>query len=126
MEPRVLVVEDEGIVAMDLASRLEDLRYEVVGIAFSGKEAIRIAEVTFPEIVLMDIGLQGETEGIEVAEIMKEKYKAEIIFLTGYTDKKIKNQLEAIEPLGILTKPVDDQELIATLKKYNYEKKLKL
>ncbi|HDJ24125.1 MAG: hypothetical protein B5M54_05425 [Candidatus Aminicenantes bacterium 4484_214] len=126
MKPRVIIVEDEGLVAMDLAGRLEDLGYKVEGIAHSGKEALRLAEMTLPEIVVMDIGLPGEIDGLTAARLIKEKFKTEIIILTGYTREKIKSQLDAIEPLGILTKPFDDQDLVRVLKKFNQEPKLKL
>lgn len=126
MKPKILIVEDESIVALDIASMVEELDYEVCGLAYSGEEALKIAEAAFPDIVLMDIGLQGEVDGLTVAEQLKERYQTAVVFLTGYTDEAIETRLKSLQPLGVLSKPVDDVAIKEVLEKYNQEEKLKI
>jgi CheY-like chemotaxis protein len=122
---KVLIVEDESIVAMDIASVLEELGHEVCGTAYSGEEALRIAEATFPDVILMDVGLKGEADGITIANQLKQKFRAAIIFLTGYINNETKSRMQSVEPLGVLSKPIDDRAIKEILEKYNQEDKLK-
>ncbi|OQX54073.1 MAG: hypothetical protein B5M54_05920 [Candidatus Aminicenantes bacterium 4484_214] len=123
MKFKILIVEDESIVALDIASLVKEMGYEVCGLVYSGEEALKVAERTSPDIVLLDIGLPGEVDGLTVAEQLKEKHQVAIVFLTGYTDETIETRLRSLQPLGILTKPVDDIAMKEILTKYNQAKK---
>ena len=85
-EQKVLIVEDENIVAMDLSRRLSKLGYTVVGTAPSGKRALELVESRGPNIILMDIHIKGTEDGIEVANRINELYQIPIIFLTAYSE----------------------------------------
>jgi len=119
---KILIVEDESIVALDIASLVKEMGYEVCGLVYSGEEALKVAERTSPDIILLDIGLPGEVDGLTVAEQLKEKHQVAIVFLTGYTDETIETRLRSLQPLGILTKPVDDIAMKEILTKYNQAK----
>ena len=86
---KILVVEDEIIVAMELKQQLETMGYEVVGTAASGKEAIEVALEKNPDVILMDIMLKGEMDGIEAAEKIHNYQDTHIIYTTAYSDKEI-------------------------------------
>ncbi|HDJ23517.1 MAG: response regulator [Candidatus Aminicenantes bacterium] len=122
MKFKILIVEDESIVALDIASLVKEMGYEVCGLVYSGEEALKVAERTSPDIILLDIGLPGEVDGLTVAEQLKEKHQVAIVFLTGYTDETIETRLRSLQPLGILTKPVDDIAMKEILTKYNQAK----
>ena len=83
MSSKVLIVEDEIIIAIDLKIRLENLGYYVPGIAVNGRDAIKKTAEKNPDIVLMDILLDGETDGVEVAQQIRNKYNIPIVYLTG-------------------------------------------
>ena len=85
-DTRILVVEDEAIVARDLAQRLEDLGYEVTGTAATGAEALSLAQSTRPSLVFMDITIQGPIDGVETAHRLVSQMDVPIIFLTAHTD----------------------------------------
>ena len=85
---RVLVVEDEAIVARDLQMRLRDLGYLVPAIAHTGNDAVRLAEEVVPDLVLMDINLDGKVDGIEAAAIIRQQRDIPVVYLTAYTDKE--------------------------------------
>jgi CheY-like chemotaxis protein len=110
--PRVLIVEDETITARDLRHCLESLNYEVCGIAITGNEAVYLANQTQPDLVLMDIRLQGEMNGIEAAGMIYQQLCIPVVFLTAFSDEEtLQNALQII-PFGYLTKPFE----LATLK----------
>ena len=84
---RLLIVEDEAIVAMDLRFKLEDLGYSVIGVARFGKDAVRMAYQESPDLILMDINLQGEMDGVVAAKPMRERHKGPVVFLTALGDR---------------------------------------
>jgi len=113
---RILIVEDESVVALDLASNLEGLGYQVVGQAARGSEAIRLAETLHPDLILMDIRLAGELSGIETAQQIQTSHKAlPIIFMTGYSDQELHEQVQQLHPLAYFIKPINVQELHTTI-----------
>jgi CheY-like chemotaxis protein len=112
---KVLIVEDEGIVAEDLKGHLTLMGYDVVGTAYSGKQAVALATESRPDIVLMDVALPGGMDGIATAERMHETIDVPIIFITAYADEKTLERATAIEPFGYLIKPFDERELHATI-----------
>lgn len=117
----LLVVEDEFITAMDLEERLEELGYNVVKIVSSGEEAIKSAAELRPDLVLMDIVLQGEMKGTEAAEKINS-LEIPVIFLTAYSDEETLKNARKSSPYGYIVKPYDSHVLEVTvetaLKKY--------
>jgi diguanylate cyclase (GGDEF)-like protein/PAS domain S-box-containing protein len=125
---KILIVEDEKIIALDLQRRLERFGYSVVGMASDGVEAIALARVRLPDIVLMDIMLAGSMDGIEAAKQIRAQLDIPIIFITAYTDEKTLERAKEVEPFGYILKPFKERELYTTidiaLYKNNIDKKL--
>ena len=112
---RVLIVEDELVVASDLALSLEDFGYAVAGVAKSGEEALRKAQETQPDIILMDIVLQGEMDGIQVAERLRSALGVPVLYLTSYGDTEKLERAKLTEPYAYLAKPWVEGELKAAI-----------
>jgi two-component system, cell cycle sensor histidine kinase and response regulator CckA len=113
---RILIVEDERLIALDLQRRLTRLGYTVVGIMASGPQAITAAYQLQPDVVLMDIRLQGEMDGIEAALRIQADRPVPIIYLTAYVDEATMQRAQATFPWGFLRKPfhvTDLQTLLA-------------
>ena len=111
---RILIVEDEIITAMDLTRQLEDMGYVVVDIITKGQEAIEKAAMYHPDLLLMDIMLDGDVDGIEVAEQTKE-LDIPVVYLSAYTDKNTVERAEKTSPYGYLPKPYQANELHSTI-----------
>lgn len=126
---KILVVEDESIVAMDIKHRLESLDYEVPAIISSGEEAVIKAKDTRPDLVLMDIVLKGELDGIDAAQLIKDKYDIPVVYLTAYSDEKTLKRAKITGPFGYIIKPFEDRELHSAIEialyKHKMESKLK-
>lgn len=105
MKQRVLIVEDEAIVADELQYQLEQLGYEIVGIADCGRDAIHLAEERTPDIVLMDIQLQGKMTGIEAAQIIQRQSDVNIIFVTAFAAMLARDASRMTTPGICLSKP---------------------
>ncbi|MCX6620977.1 MAG: response regulator, partial [Acidobacteria bacterium] len=103
---RVLIVEDEALIALDLKSRLECAGYSVVGVADSMEEALALVEKKSPDIVLMDIRIRGEHDGIETAARIRRCYDIPVIFVTAYADRETLERAKLTEPFGYIMKPV--------------------
>ena len=126
---KILIVEDESIVALELESRLTDLGYSVCGIVSSGADAINTTIVQRPNIILMDINIKGPIDGVETAEKIKEIIDIPIIFLTAFTDSNTLQRAKITEPYGYIVKPFEERELHTSIEialyKHNMEKKLR-
>ncbi len=109
--PTLLLVEDELLVAMDLRRRLEAAGYTVVGVAMSGEDALAQARQLKPGLVLMDIQLQGDLDGIETASRLSTELDLPIVFLTANADVATLARAQAIAPYSFLSKPVKEREL---------------
>ncbi|WP_028453894.1 two-component system response regulator [Chitinilyticum litopenaei] len=112
---RVLIVEDERIIAMDLKLQLQALGYTVCAVVPSGQQAIDTAASTMPDLVLMDIHLEGAMDGVEAARTIHQQLKIPIIFLSAYAEDATLQRAEEALPYGYLVKPVSPRELHATL-----------
>ncbi|MCD6163715.1 MAG: PAS domain S-box protein [candidate division Zixibacteria bacterium] len=121
---KVLIVEDEGIVAMDIKDRLETLGYIVTGTVASGNEAIKNVENTHPEMVLMDIQIQGDMDGVEAAERILKHFDIPVIFLTANSDEKTLQRAKLTGPFGYLLKPFEERELHTSIEMALYRHKL--
>jgi CheY-like chemotaxis protein len=109
--PAVLVVEDEAVVALDLQKTLSSLGYDAYGLASSAREALACADQRAPDLVLMDIRIQGDVDGVAAAEILRERYDVPVIFLTAYADDVTAERASRVDPYAYLVKPVRAAEL---------------
>jgi len=121
---RILVVEDERIVARDLQRRLHRLGYTVCAIAGSGPEAIEQAAQTQPDLVLMDIVLDGPMDGIEAAAQIRARADIPIIYLTAHADDGTLQRAKATEPFGYLLKPFDTRVVQTTIEMALYKHRM--
>ena len=126
---KIFIVEDEAIVAESLNDQLEALGYIVTGYAPSGEEALRNIKNNLPDLVLMDIMLEGEMDGVETAQQIKELYGIPVIFLSAYSDSETIGRAKLTEPFGYLIKPYKERELHTTLEitlyKHRMEKRVR-
>ncbi len=113
---RVLIVEDEVILAMELEGMLLGLGYDVVGVAASGPEAVSTAAEQHPDVVLMDIRLAGGTDGVEAAIKIRERWDIPSIFTTAYTDSGTQERAASARPVGWVKKPYSSARIVAALK----------
>ena len=111
MRKAQIMVEDEGIVAADIQSRLNTLGYEVVACTGSGEEAERLAAQSKPDLVLMDIKLKGQTDGILAAETIRANLDIPVVFLTAHADEATLQRAKVTAPIGYVLKPFDEREL---------------
>ncbi|WP_322110968.1 diguanylate cyclase domain-containing protein [Steroidobacter gossypii] len=107
----ILIVEDEGIVAQDLMEALTRLGYRISGVASEGTQAVAMATQLRPELVVMDVSLRGDIDGIQAARMMQEQSQVPIIFLTGHRDSETLQRAVLTGPLGYLIKPFQEDEL---------------
>ncbi|QIZ72325.1 hybrid sensor histidine kinase/response regulator [Oxynema aestuarii] len=112
---KILIVEDEAIVGEDIASHLESMGYEPIDIVGSGEEAINMATHTKPDLILMDIMLQGQIDGIETANRIQSLFPVPIVYLTAYADEKTLKRAKITHPFGYIIKPFTPQELKVTI-----------
>ena len=126
---KILIVEDEYIIAQDIQRSLLSEDYVVVGVAASGTEAINLIENKNPDLILMDIMLQDEITGLDIASKVDKEYKIPVIFLTGYANDSILKEAINSNPFGYILKPFEDKELHAAIKmalyKSNMERELR-
>ena len=108
---RILIVEDEGIVAADLQSMVRQLGYEVAWIASTGTEAVEKAEALKPDLVLMDIRLQGTMDGIDAAELIVAQGNIPVTYLTAYADPNTVDRAKTTLPYGYILKPFTERDL---------------
>ena len=112
---RILIVDDEGIIARDLKQEMIALGYDVCGTALSGEAALEITERERPDLVLMDIVLAGEMDGIQTADAIREKYHIPVVFITAYADQERLKRAKLTYPFGYIIKPFQSRELGITV-----------
>lgn len=112
---RLLIVEDEGVVALDLREALEELGYQVVGTAASSDEAVQQAELCRADLVLMDIRIAGLADGIETATLLRERFQLPVVYLTANADARALARALETEPAGYLVKPYNYRTLRTTI-----------
>jgi PAS domain S-box-containing protein len=123
---KILVVEDERIVADDIRMSLERLGYDVPAVSVSGEDAINKAEKTHPDLVLMDIVLQGKMDGIEAASIIQSRFDMPVVYLTAYADDKTVGRAKITEPFGYILKPFEDRDLQTTIEMALHKHKMRI
>ncbi|MFQ5854661.1 MAG: diguanylate cyclase [Anaerolineae bacterium] len=112
---RILIVEDDGFTAAHLESILTRLGYHILGAAASGEEAIQEMDETSPDLVLMDIYLAGDLNGIETAAQVRARFGIPVVYLTGHSEDTLFQQAKITEPYGYLVKPIQERELRAAI-----------
>jgi anti-anti-sigma factor len=121
---RILIVEGEGIEALDLQNRLIYQGYTVIDIAATGEEALKITEEKSPDLVLIDIILNGEIDGVTAAGQIQSRYDIPVIYITAYADQDTLQRARITEPYSYLVKPFRDRELYITVDMALYKHKL--
>jgi AmiR/NasT family two-component response regulator len=126
---RILMVEDERIIAMDSRARLQAMGFDVVEIVSSGEEAVRAARMHRPDVVLMDIVIQGGMDGIEAAARVRSELGTPVVFMTAYSDRRTVQRAMESDPFGYVNKPFDERDIrmvidIAVLR-HRYEEGLR-
>lgn len=122
-KPRILIVEDEAIVARDLAQQLQELGYEPVGHATRGEQAVVLAGELQPDLVLMDIQLAGVMDGIGAANAIRAQFGLAVVFLTAFAADDILSRAKLSEPFGYILKPFSERELRTVLAMALYKHK---
>jgi DNA-binding response OmpR family regulator len=130
MKPgRILLVEDERIIAMDVKARLEARGYEVCEMVAAGEDAIRAARMSRPDIVLMDIFLEGDMDGTEAAARIRSELGTPVIFLSAFTDPETLRRAMEADPFGYFIKPFDEKSvhlgIEVALRRHAFEGKLR-
>jgi two-component system, cell cycle sensor histidine kinase and response regulator CckA len=120
-EANILVVEDQRVVARSIGEQLKQLGYGVAGLTASADEAVQLAEKLRPDLVLMDVRLDGRMDGIEAAARIRESLQLPVVYLTAYADEETLRRAKITEPFGYILKPFDERELRATIEMALYK-----
>ena len=125
---RILVVEDEVLIARELQGRLQEMGYEAPEIAISGAEAVAKASLFAPDLILMDIHLKGELDGVDAAARIRAERSVPVVYLTAYADDETVQRARLTEAFGYLLKPFQARELQTTIEMalYKHQMELKL
>lgn len=118
---RILVVEDDPVIRMGLSSSLKRLGYEVSAMVPSGEEAVKEAAKTFPDLVLMDIKLKGEMDGIEAARIVGSQTGSPVVYVTAHSNADLLERAKRTEPYAYLLKPFSERGLYSTIETALYK-----
>jgi AmiR/NasT family two-component response regulator len=121
---RILVIEDEAIVAADIQDRLEVLGYTVAGWGTTGAEALELARTTSPDLILMDIMLKGPMNGIQAAHLVRVELSLPVIFLTANSDEAVLEQAKVSEPFAYLLKPFEERQLRTNIEMALYKSRM--
>lgn len=109
--PRILIVDDEFIIANSLSLQVEEMGYEVCGTAATAQEAVHLASVHRPDVVLMDVRLKGEEDGVDAALAIHKLVGSKVIFITGSREPATMIRIQEDHPSGVLFKPIYGQRL---------------
>ena len=114
-QKKILIVEDESIIAEDISDSLISLGYRITAMVYSGEEAIEAAAKFRPDLVLMDVNLQGEIDGITAAAEIRSRFQIPVVYLTAYTDENTLRRVNATKPFGYIVKPFEEKNLHTTI-----------
>ena len=112
---RVLIVEDDPIIAEDIRDMLTDVDYQVLNVCYDKEEALEQIDILKPDLILLDINLDGSYEGFEIAEHINKTRKIPFLYLTSYSGKDIVNQAKQTLPMGYIVKPFNERELFSSI-----------
>jgi two-component system, LytTR family, response regulator LytT len=112
----IFIVEDEVIIAEDLAGSLKEMGHEVVGIADNSDQAIQSIRESGPQVVILDIHINGTKDGIELGQIIRDEFKLPIIYISAYIDIETRRRAQRTNPVSFLSKPFDDKEVEVAIK----------
>ncbi len=112
---KILIVEDEALIAKDIEFSLRQLDYHIVGIAFDGMTALDMIHSRLPDLILLDIELNGDISGIDIANVLNEKYSIPFIYLTSYADPCTIDMVKKTLPFGYILKPFSERELYGAI-----------
>jgi CheY-like chemotaxis protein len=118
---KILIVEDEGVVAMNLSRTVTGWGYLVTSVASTAERAIQSAADNPPDLVLMDIGLRGDMDGIQAAQVIRERFQVPVVYLTAFADESTLERAKATEPYGYALKPFNELELKITIEMALYK-----
>ncbi|MBW2636350.1 MAG: response regulator, partial [Deltaproteobacteria bacterium] len=121
---KIMVVEDEGIIAKDIRNTLKRLGYTVPVVLSTGEDAIKKTAETHPDLVLMDIVLEGDMDGVEAAEQIRNRFDIPVVYLTAYSDEKTLQRAKITEAYGYILKPFQERELHTTIEMAVYKHKM--
>lgn len=111
----ILIVEDEPLIAEDISSILSSEGYGIAGIAHNANSAIKILKSSLPSLVLLDINIDEDINGLMLAQIIRDEYQVPFIFLTSHTDNQTLEKVKSLKPYGFIVKPFDDKELVTNI-----------
>ena len=117
MSKKIFIVENEFIIAEDLTMMVEQIGYQTVGYARSLSEATDRIASDLPDMVLLDVQLSGGMDGIELAQLLRQKYRIPFVFVTSFADATTRQAMEAAQPAGYLPKPFNQQDVEVVLTK---------
>jgi DNA-binding NarL/FixJ family response regulator len=121
-----MIIEDEGVVAHDIARRLKRLGYDVASINSSGEQALSYLSIHTPDLILCDINIQGDQDGIEVAEEVFRGKNIPLIFLTALSDRGTLERAKKVLPYGYIVKPFDNHDLLTAIELALYKHSVEL
>ncbi|KYG81383.1 LytTR family two component transcriptional regulator [Roseivirga ehrenbergii] len=113
--PRILIVEDEPFIAENLQEMLGIFGYEQTEIANSANQAIKAIKASLPDLILLDVKIKGDQDGIELGGIIHEQYKVPFVYITSYSDKETVNRAKHTRPLGFIVKPFTKDDVYAAI-----------
>lgn len=124
--PKIMIIDDDATIHMELEEYLTHMDYTVVGTADTGAGAVELAREVKPDLILMDINLSGEMDGISAAQKIKEEMDAAVVFITGFDDPEYIERAKMVEPFGYVMKPFDETEINGNIKIALHKRKLEL
>ncbi len=121
---RILIVEDDPIICEDIREMVSNADYDAIAVAHTKTEAINCIDKLLPDLVLLDINLEGNHEGIDIANYINKKYKIPFLYLTSYSGKEILDKAKKTTPMGYVIKPFNEKELYTAIEigLYNFSK----
>lgn len=113
--PKILIVEDEPIIAKDLQYLLKNNEYQIIGIAHDSEAGLDMIHNRQPDLVLLDINIEGQKDGIELGEILQKNYQIPFLYITSYADEATLSRAKNTMPAGYIVKPFDERTLLTTI-----------
>nr|WP_305891131.1 response regulator [Methanolobus chelungpuianus] len=119
-----MVVEDENIIALNIKKKLKSFGYTVPAIVSTAEDAIKMTEITFPDLILMDVMLKGEMDGVQAIEEIRKKFDIPVIYLTAYSDDEVLERAKLTQPYGYIVKPFKANDLRTNIEIALYRHKM--